>query len=206
MTAGSSSIDMSSSAADRRPRAGGLGGSNIRPPGVAPSAKMPIHRLVAIARHGVLGMLAVAAALAGPGVALAASAPGVHIDPGSPAGKEYAIPLGQARSTGTPTNLTGTGSAQLFGAGITPSEPSASTRSALATSHRPAGRTTSAPGERNPRTGAITRKPAALAITPVSKLLGGGSGESSGLWWMLAAGSLVLLLGGLGGAVLARRS
>jgi hypothetical protein len=48
-------------------------------------------------------------------------------------------------------------------------------------------------------------KPADVAITPVRKLLDGGTGQASGAWWMLGAGALVLALGGLGGAVLARR-
>ena len=39
-----------------------------------------------------------AAAMAAPGLATAQLAPGVHVDPGSPAGKEYAIPLSEARA------------------------------------------------------------------------------------------------------------
>ncbi|MDQ6778682.1 MAG: hypothetical protein M3071_21210, partial [Actinomycetota bacterium] len=51
----------------------------------------------------------------GSSVALARPAPppGVHIDPGSPVAKEYAIPLASARGGG------GSGSGQLFGGGIT---------------------------------------------------------------------------------------
>jgi hypothetical protein len=156
-----------------------------------------MHHLVAAARHGVLGMLVVAAALAGPGVATATRARGVHVDQGSPAGKQYAIPLGQARSTGGPAQVTATGSAQLFGAGITPSKPSGTTHATAATARRPARRTTKSPS---------AGKHAVVAITPVRKLLDGGPGEASGVWWMLAAGALVVVLGGFGGAVLVRRS
>jgi hypothetical protein len=45
--------------------------------------------------------------------------PGVHIDPGSPAAKEYALPLNQARRTGA--EATSAGSSETpFGAGIKP--------------------------------------------------------------------------------------
>ncbi len=58
-------------------------------------------------------------ALFAPGVSLAAAPPsplpsGVHVDPGSPAAKQYAIPLNTAR--GTPPGSSGSGS--TFGQGI----------------------------------------------------------------------------------------
>jgi hypothetical protein len=46
--------------------------------------------------------------------------PGVHADPGSPAAKEYALPINQARQTGAASGHGGSGSAALFGAGIKP--------------------------------------------------------------------------------------
>ena len=141
--------------------------------------------------------MVVVATLVGPGPASAAHAPGVHIDPGSPAGREYAIPLGQARSTGAPARATRADSAQLFGVGISPSKPGPTPDPAPAAAIRSAHRTAPPPA---------AVKPEAVAITPVRKLLDGGGGQSSGAWWMLAAGALVLVLGGLGGAVLARRS
>ena len=60
--------------------------------------------------------------LASPAVA---EKPGVHVDPDTPAGKEYAIPIDQARreAQGTSQPNTGhgsNGSAPLFGAGISP--------------------------------------------------------------------------------------
>src|SRR4051794_18298133 len=45
--------------------------------------------------------------------------PGVHIDPGSPAAKEYALPLSQARQTGAGSTPTAS-SETSFGAGIKP--------------------------------------------------------------------------------------
>ena len=58
--------------------------------------------------------------------AAAAAEPGVHIDPSSPAGKEYALPVDQARrDAGGSATQGGSGShggqGDLFGAGIGPS-------------------------------------------------------------------------------------
>ena len=74
-----------------------------------------------------LAALASACLAASPGSA-GALEPGVHVDPGSPAAKEYALPLNQARQTGQPSaNAAGSsgsepssGEASLFGAGIKP--------------------------------------------------------------------------------------
>jgi hypothetical protein len=46
--------------------------------------------------------------------------PGVHFDPGSPAGKEYAIPLAEGRSEGAGTRNQRAAADTPFGAGITP--------------------------------------------------------------------------------------
>jgi hypothetical protein len=46
--------------------------------------------------------------------------PGVTFDPGSPSGKEYAIPLVQGRTDGSGTNNTRAAANTPFGAGITP--------------------------------------------------------------------------------------
>src|SRR6266851_1024264 len=48
--------------------------------------------------------------------------PGVHVDPGSPAAKEYALPLNQARQTGatSPSQVGTSNESTLFGAGIKP--------------------------------------------------------------------------------------
>src|ERR1700760_2092560 len=64
-----------------------------------------------------LGLIAAGPALAAPGN-------GVHVDPGSPAGKQYAIPIPSARSE-TSGQKAGSGSGStnppLFGVGVTPS-------------------------------------------------------------------------------------
>src|SRR4051812_2484046 len=73
----------------------------------------------------------VLSALIAPGSAVAAQ-PGVTYDPRSPAGKEYALPLDSARGVGTGSNA-GTSPGRpraeappVFGAGITPAQPSPS--------------------------------------------------------------------------------
>jgi hypothetical protein len=57
----------------------------------------------------------------------AAQAPGVHVDPGSPAAKEYSLLLPQARGGGRSGSGGSTGGEPLFGAGLRPA-PSDSAR------------------------------------------------------------------------------
>jgi hypothetical protein len=66
-------------------------------------------------------VLAVAgAALAAPGAASAQIDPGVVYDPGSPAGKEYAIPLAEGRSDAAGTSDPREGANIPFGVGVKP--------------------------------------------------------------------------------------
>src|SRR5918995_557149 len=60
------------------------------------------------------------AALALPGAAHAQIEPGVNYDPGSPAGKEYAIPLVEGRSDAAGTTNQRAGANVPFGVGIKP--------------------------------------------------------------------------------------
>ena len=60
------------------------------------------------------------ASLALPGAAAAEIDPGVHYDPGSPAGKEYAIPLVEGRSDAAGTTNQRKGGNIAFGVGIQP--------------------------------------------------------------------------------------
>jgi len=59
-----------------------------------------------------------AVTLAAPGVASAQFEPGVSYDPGSPAGKEYAIPFVEGRSDGAGTTDQQAGGKIAFGVGI----------------------------------------------------------------------------------------
>jgi len=97
-------------------------------------------------RCGTAAAISLVAALAVgiPGAAIAAE-PGVHIDPGSPAGTEYALPLDQARHDATPpggghggagggggggggAGSSGSGGSTLFGAGVVSPASSGSSR------------------------------------------------------------------------------
>jgi hypothetical protein len=73
-------------------------------------------------RHPKVALVSVIAgvALAAPGVAVAQIDPGVNYDPGSPAGKEYAIPLVEGRSDGAGTTNQRAGANIPFGVGIKP--------------------------------------------------------------------------------------
>jgi len=63
--------------------------------------------------------IAVCGTLGVPGAALAQE-PGVHFDPGSPAGKEYAIPLAEGRAEGAGTRNQRAAADVPFGVGIKP--------------------------------------------------------------------------------------
>jgi hypothetical protein len=90
--------------------------------------------------------LAAVLAVGLPGTATAAE-PGVHIDPGSPAGKEYALPIEQARRDAVPPGggpggggggggagggSSGPGGSPLFGAGILAQASSSAARDGAA--------------------------------------------------------------------------
>jgi hypothetical protein len=91
---------------------------------------MALRRLTAVLLVGMSGVVGVGAAAP---VASAAE-PGVTIDPGSPAGKEYALPVDRARheagglpsgggsgpSGGSGSGGASSGGGELFGAGVTP--------------------------------------------------------------------------------------
>jgi hypothetical protein len=68
---------------------------------------------VSVAGITVCGTLAVP-------VAAPAQDPGVHFDSGTPAGKEYAIPLAEGRAEGAGTTNQRAGANTPFGVGITP--------------------------------------------------------------------------------------
>lgn len=161
-------------------------------------------------------------ALLCPAISLAASPqlpPGVHVDPKSPAGEQYAIPLSTAR--GGPTGSGDSGA--MFGAGIRQhpaSTPQASGGTASNTSDTGqrsgtrggAGSNTSDTSQRGAQhadgTGtapSLTRASALVASTPppAAKILQSGSG--SGLLWMFVMAAIVLVLGGAGSFALRGR-
>src|SRR5438445_13113075 len=86
------------------------------------ASQTAIFSRVGVAGMSTIGALVVLAAGSSSASARAAAdlEPGVHVDPGSPAAKQYALPLGQARRTGAAASTRGGYSAALFGAGIKP--------------------------------------------------------------------------------------
>ena len=169
---------------------------------------------VALMRAGLIAVVALLAFT--PPLAIAANGPssGVHVDPGSPAGKQYSLPIASARSeTSGHRSSAGAAGAVPFGAGVTPAAPSAplpahpqSRSHSHSPSHRAAagrGRST-APrpaAHRAPVPGATprNRRSGSSDLSPRASRVGGSS------WMALAAGgALVLLLGGGGGLALRR--
>src|SRR5438270_9567458 len=128
-----------------------------------------------------------ACVLASPAAASALE-PGVHLDPGSPAEKQYVLTLNQARQTGgrskstSPSSTSGSAgsgsrsSSSLFGSGITPPKGGGGAGQSSNATSRPHSRT--APGA-----------PAPVTI-PTSVLRATRSQDSGG------DGSLLVLLGG----------
>jgi hypothetical protein len=127
--------------------------------------------------------------------------PGVHVDPGSPAAKEYAIPLQRARGASPPTtggsSSGGSGSSNgLFGSGITPAKTKVSTPA----TRTPGGAHSVSKGSAPHRGSTPVAPPPAVPVMLAAHARGSGSG----IGWMLGAGVLILFLGGLGAIVLAR--
>jgi hypothetical protein len=125
--------------------------------------------------------------------------PGVHIDPGSPAAKEYALPLNQARQTGSGSRK---GPAAPFGIGIHSGGKPAS-RSAARGVHvqRARGRATPVNARRPSGSPKAPIAPAAVLRASGEHGSSGGTGSTLAL---LGGAVAVLVLGGFGGVVLRR--
>lgn len=160
-------------------------------------------------RYVAVVITAVLFALA-PAVAAARSGPsqGVHIDPGSPAGKVYAIPVTGARRETSGANATASGNPPLFGSGITPSE-SGPFRGAMRADGGSAkrARSSSAPARARSRAAHRASARSAAAAAGLARLDAGRPSRAGGGGWLALAGggALVLVLGGGGGLALRRR-
>lgn len=158
----------------------------------------------------VSGVLALAAVAMSWPMLLAHSAaalePGVHVDPGSPAAKEYALPVSQARRAGEGGGGSEGAHEQLFGAGIKPpssGSPRGGSPSGRTRAHRDAPKragTSSSRSADGGASGAIRTQPPAL----VRRVADGrsSSGGGSSLLVLLGGGVLVLVLGAFAGVVL----
>jgi hypothetical protein len=156
-------------------------------------------------RSGGLGVYAVLAVLGLSGLTPAAQAasglePGVHVDPGSPAAKEYALPLNQARQTGSEPSSQASSEGALFGAGIKPpgSGGSAGGGNGRRGTHPAAGGVAS---RRSAGTASGSQPALAQAVLRAERSSGSSGGEGS-LLALLGGGVAILVLGGFGGTVL----
>ena len=139
-------------------------------------------------------------------LALPASAlglePGVHADPGSPASKQYSLPLNQARQTGAgPTGHEGSSANVPFGAGIKPPGTGGSSHSGAG-----AGQAAGRSGASRPNTANTANTAGRQATLPAAVLRASSSqagGDDSTL--ALVGGAVaILILGGFGGIIMRR--
>lgn len=146
-----------------------------------------------------------------PGAALGkALPPGVHVDPGSPAGKEYQIPVASARSLGQgKTGSSSSANPPLFGVGVSSSTTSTTTSS---TSSSPGAGATSAARARRRASARRTARKHRKRSAHIAPHSGGHitrtlSAQPGGEGWLplVVGGVLVLVVGGGGGLGLRRR-
>jgi len=130
--------------------------------------------------------------------------PGVHADPGSPAAKEYALPINQARQTGAAPGQASSGSAALFGAGIKPPGSGGSGRGGSGYEGSSGGQT--ARGEPHDATGTASSNPRAplpAVVLQAARSQSAPSGSGSTLA-LLGGGVAILILGAFGGTIMRR--
>jgi hypothetical protein len=133
--------------------------------------------------------------------------PGVHIDPGSPAAKEYALPLNQARQTGA-ESTSARSSETPFGAGIKPPGSGGSGGSGASDGAGAKDGSGSAPRgtpahEGDSGQGAAGASGAQLPSAVRRAVEGQRTGEGSdSLPVLIGGGVAILVLGAFGGTVL----
>src|SRR5579872_3789640 len=127
--------------------------------------------------------------------------PGVHADPGSPAAKEYALPLDQARQTGSPK--AGSSAAAPFGAGIHPPGGSASESSAGKSLHRQVSANGSSLVTASKAGGSRARSTIPPAVLRAASERDSSGGDGS-ILALIGGGVAILVLGGFGGMVMRR--
>ncbi|HUY58231.1 MAG TPA: hypothetical protein VMV16_00850 [Solirubrobacteraceae bacterium] len=162
--------------------------------------------------------------LALPATASASKGSPVHVDPGSPVAKEYALPLATARGAPPESGRSG----GLFGSGIKHTGSGSTSSHTTTSSETPpvqtettppvtttAAQTTTSPKHHQPRhiitvtlpdlvtTPGTSTTTTAHSVPAAYKVLKPGSG--SGLLWMVLAAVVVVALGAAGGLALARR-
>ncbi len=163
-------------------------------------------RVLSVSVTGALAALAVSLCISTQ--AAKALEPGVHVDPGSPAAKQYALPLNQAREIGHGGGGAGASSSGLFGAGIAVARSHRATVAAKGVgSNAPVGvglGTREEPHRRSRESSPSSQStPASLDASSLSIAAHEGSGDGS-LLALLGGAIAVLLLGGAGGVAMRR--
>ena len=180
--------------------------------GTGPDAIFASVYVLGVSVTGVLAVLAVSLFISTQSAA--ALEPGVHVDPGSPAAKQYALPLNQAREIGRGGAGPATGtSPSLFGAGITAASShraAVTVEGAGSNAREGAGSGVREERNRHSREGSPFSRGTPAASLDASHLgiaVQAGSGDRS-LLALFGGGVAVLLLGGAGGVAMrrARRS
>jgi hypothetical protein len=179
--------------------------------GAGPDAIFHSVYVLGVSVTGVLAVLTVSLSISTQ--AAAGLEPGVHVDPGSPAAKQYALPLNQAREIGRGGAGSAAGtSPSLFGAGIGSARSHRTSVVAEGAGSNARGGARSGSREkphRSSREGSPSGQasPASLDASHLDIAAQAGSGDGS-LLALLGGGVAVLLLGGVGGVATrrARRS
>jgi hypothetical protein len=125
-------------------------------------------------------------------------APGVFADPSTPAGKQYALQLQQARGTGASPSSTGQSGAQRFGSGIASSRPSPA---------QPAGRpaTPATPASKPVHRSLGGTTPTADATQAGLAARSGGGGGGGGTLALVGGAAVILAISGLAALLLRHR-
>jgi hypothetical protein len=157
-------------------------------------------RAIGVSTAGALATLAVGCSAASVQAATGLEE-GVHPDPGSPAAKEYTLPLNQARRTGAdPAGHEGSAGSAPFGAGIHPPRSGGSSP--------PESPATGSPGQRGASNASSTRASGTGVTIPPTVLNSVRSQDSpegdGSLLALVGGGVATLLLGGFGGALMRR--
>ena len=150
-------------------------------------------------RRAILSSLVIALGLPAP--AAAQIDPGINYDPGSPAGKEYAIPLVEGRSEGAGTTNQRAGANVPFGVGIGPPGGGSEGGGGAGTGGSEPG----GPGEPGGAAGAGERIEDARGGASGSTSLAEAESEPGTAWQTLVMALAVLLPAALLAVVLAAR-
>lgn len=176
--------------------------------------------------RALLAVVMVCTVCAQPSLAATNVAPGLHRDPGSPASKEYRIPISSTRNetSGHDSSNPESSTAPTFGAGVTPARSRtapAPGSGAAARAHKSAGphhghkpdRTASGHAGRNARRHAghdgsagRSSSPAITAARQAQVMTAVRAQAGSGSWLPLVAGGALVLLVGCGAGLALKRA